>query len=162
MTHALKPSGGRFPIKGSAGNKPQVPICGTVAAPMCTDLLSLKTLCKAVLGNLPTEQDAQLLNIPWRKDQCAMFDVYRPPSRQPRLAILFDDGHVRPHPPVRRLLGDTLAALRQAGYEVVLWDPPAHEPAIRILFQILGADGLTDVRKTLDEGEEPPVSQLKT
>lgn len=50
-----------------------------------------------------------------------------------KLAVLWDDGMVRPTPPVRRALRETVEKLRRAGHEVVDWEATGHEEGNDIL-----------------------------
>lgn len=71
------------------------------------------------------------------------------------------DGYVRPQPPVLRALSNTRLALESQGYQVISWNPPAHNSAVEDLFRIIGADGAVNTYTDLIDSAEPPVPQLK-
>lgn len=50
-----------------------------------------------------------------------------------KIGILWNDGMVRPTPPVRRALKETAEKLRLAGHEVIDWEPIGHAQAADIL-----------------------------
>lgn len=159
MTYALRPCAGRTTSKGVAGVSPATPVCAAVTAPMSNDLDMLKLICKTTMSIPPSLEDPGVLNLPWRE---AEYLRYLPSAGyMPKFGIMYDDSHVRPHPPIQRALSTLHSALTLAGFEVTPWSPPAHQPAVQTLFRILGADGLAGVRTTLDASGEPPVSQLR-
>ena len=50
------------------------------------------------------------------------------------IGVMRDDGVVRPHPPISRVLDDVVAALQGAGHEIVTWVPETlHQECIEIM-----------------------------
>lgn len=65
-----------------------------------------------LLASRPWRIDPAAIPIPWRKELAAL-----PTDRKLRLGVVFDDGVVRPQPPVMRAMRETVQALRDAGHE---------------------------------------------
>ena len=83
----------------------------------------------------PWLKDVKCIPIPWRQIE---------PKKKLKIAIMWDDGVVRPTPPVRRALKATAEKLKEAGHEVVDWAPKGHRKALEILVMILNVDKLTN------------------
>ena len=50
------------------------------------------------------------------------------------IAVMRDDGVVKPHPPVTRVLEDVAAKLEMAGHEIISWTPGSlHQECIDIM-----------------------------
>jgi len=65
-----------------------------------------------LLASEPWNLDPAAIPIPWRKDLAS-------PSkeRKLKLGVVFDDGVVKPQPPIARAMRETVQALRDAGHE---------------------------------------------
>lgn len=63
------------------------------------------------LGTSPWNADPRIFPIPWRKELAA------PPQRPLKLAFIFDDGFVKPQPPVARAIREAADKLKAAGHE---------------------------------------------
>ncbi|SPC66724.1 related to AMD2 - acetamidase [Ustilago sp. UG-2017b] len=75
-------------------------------------------------------------------------------------AILWDDGVIRPHPPITRALRETKEKLISAGHAVIDWIPHDHLRAYDIISRIYTADGGEDIRRSCAEGGEPVMFNL--
>lgn len=53
-------------------------------------------------------------------------------SRPLTIGVIWDDGVVKVHPPIRRALDDLVERLKSAGHEIITWDPTGHEEFIKI------------------------------
>lgn len=94
---------------------------------MARDLHSISLWAEAVVGSQPWITDPKCLPIPWRQIEL---------KRSLKIGILWNDGMVRPTPPVRRALKETAEKLRLAGHEVVDWEPLGHAQAADILVRV--------------------------
>lgn len=101
---------------------------------------------KTVVGLQPWPEDPKCLPIPWREVQH---------KKKLKLAVFYDDGMVRPTPPVRRALRETVDKLKTAGFEIVEWDTKLHEKIYEVLGEIFLSDGGITVQKMLDPTGEP-------
>jgi Asp-tRNA(Asn)/Glu-tRNA(Gln) amidotransferase A subunit family amidase len=67
---------------------------------------------ESLLKSDPWNIDPGAIPIPWRKELASP-----PTNRKLRLGVVFDDGVVKPQPPVARAMRETVDALRAAGHE---------------------------------------------
>ena len=133
---------------------------------MSTSLEGLEMTFRSLLSSEPWLHDPAVVPIPWRQD---IVDVtnqrlasrsttdYRPL----KCGILWNDGVVEPHPPVRRGLSTVVDAVRNAGHTVVDWSPPKQTTAKRVHVSFLLADGAHDVHTQLRRSGEPLIPELK-
>jgi amidase len=119
----------RLPYQGvsvSTDGQEHVP---SVIGPMSRDLDSLIAVTKAVVDAAPWDQDPKCCPIPWRSD---LFTSAQ--SKPLVIAVMRDDGVVRPHPAVSRVLDDVVVKLKQAGHDIVDWVPGTlHQECIDIM-----------------------------
>ena len=83
-----------------------------VAGPMATSLTTAEYFMESLLASSPWNVDPNVVPIPWRKEL-----AISPTNRKLRLGVVFDDGVVKPQPPVARAMRETIDALRAAGHE---------------------------------------------
>jgi len=142
----------------------------SVVGPLARSLASVHLVTKAVIDAKPWELDPKVLPMPWRED------AYREvQSRSLVIGLLVDDGVVKVHPPVERVVREVAAKLREAGHEVIDWDPSGHEECIRIMVsqthalsppylpltafssqdQYYTADGGEDITRAVSAGGDP-------
>jgi amidase len=76
----------------------------------------------SLLSSSPWNVDPGLLPVPWKQD------LAEPPSRPLKLAFIFDDGIVKPQPPVERATRELAEKLKRAGHEGVYLPPKVYEP----------------------------------
>ena len=101
----------------------------SVIGPLSRSIDSLIAVTKAVVDAAPWDQDPKCSPIPWRSD---VYDEVQ--SRPLVVAVMRDDGVVRPHPPVLRVLDDVVAQLQNSGHEIVVWEPGTlHQECIDIM-----------------------------
>lgn len=79
---------------------------------MGTSLATTEYFMKSLLTSKPWEIDPTAIPIPWREDLATP-----PKDRNLKLGFVFDDGVVKPQPPVARAMRETVQALRAAGHE---------------------------------------------
>ncbi|CBX95788.1 hypothetical protein LEMA_P029400.1 [Plenodomus lingam JN3] len=139
--YGLKPSSTRLPYQGvsvSTDGQEHVP---SVIGPMSRDIDSLIVVTKAVLDVEQWSLDPKCSPIPWRAE--SFEDVQ---SRPLVIAVLRDDGVVRVHPPIERVLEETLIRLRDAGHEIISCRP---------------ADGWEDIRRDVEAEGEPYIPHVE-
>ncbi|KAF3046345.1 hypothetical protein E8E12_003243 [Didymella heteroderae] len=155
--YGLKPSSTRLPYQGvsvSTEGQEHVP---SVIGPMSRCIDSLVDVTKAVIGATPWDQDPKCSPIPWRSE---LFKNAL--SRPLRIALMTDDGVVRIHPPVARVLEEVAAKLKQAGHDIVAWSPGTlHQECIDIMDQYYTADGCEDIRRDVEAGGEPFIPHVE-
>ncbi|RCI13550.1 hypothetical protein L249_5594 [Ophiocordyceps polyrhachis-furcata BCC 54312] len=148
----LRPSSGRFPVRGIRSGMPGQEAVASVNGPMARTLADLELYCRALIGAEPWLRDPRCIPLPWR--------VVEPPSRL-RIAVLWHDGMVRPTPPVARALRTAADRLRTAGHDVVDWDPVDQKAGVALLARMFVADGGDAIRSVLGRCGEPWPAQLQ-
>ena len=123
--YGLKPSVHRLPMTGSGhamtGNEQILGTCG----PISTSLFGLKVFMKSIIDRKPWILEPSLQPLPWT-DWREELGV----NRKLRVAVMWDDSVVKPHPPISRALRETVDKLRQdPTIEVTEWTPWKHDYA---------------------------------
>lgn len=95
-----------------SGSSHQHYLIPPVAGPMATSLATTEYFMESLLASSPWNVDPNVVPIPWRKEL-----AIPPANRKLRLGVVFDDGVVKPQPPVARAMRETVDALRAAGHE---------------------------------------------
>lgn len=90
--------------------------------PIATSARDLALFCRVMLQYEPWLVEPPLLEIPWKQNIVEGEGLPKKLS----IAILWDDGVVRPHPPILDSLKRTKEALIRAGHEVIDWQPVDH------------------------------------
>lgn len=83
---------------------------------------------RAVIDTQPWNIDARCAPIPWREQL-----YHEAQSRPLTIGVLFDDNVVRPHPPLARVLRNTVNALRAAGHEILEWNADLHAECVEVM-----------------------------
>jgi amidase len=78
---------------------------------MTTSLSSLEYFMESLIDSEPWNHDYYTVPIPWRRYLAQI------PDRPLKVAFLYDDGVVKPQPPVARALREVADRLRAAGHE---------------------------------------------
>lgn len=113
---------------------------------MSSSLAGVELFAKTVVDSQPWLQDPRMLPIPWR-------EVALPAKLN--VGVIYDDGTVRPTPPVLRALKATVDALTAAGHSVAPFPlPKNHARAPEILNEGFLADGGSNIKKIIAEGAE--------
>lgn len=101
----------------------------SVIGPMTRTMNSLTAVTKAVIDASPWEQDPKCCPVSWRSE--AFEDAG---SRPLVIAIMRDDGVVKCHPPITRVLNEVAMKLEEAGHEMITWNPGTlHQECIDIM-----------------------------
>jgi amidase len=137
----MKPTTGRLPVFGwsatMGGAEQIVPTIG----PLSTSLEGIKLFIKTLVDAKPWYKEPSLLPFPWKVE-----DAFQ--GKKLKIAVLWDDGVVKPHPPVTRALKEVVEKLKLTGeVEVVDWKPYRHDIAWEIIVSSLTSHllFLTDV-----------------
>ncbi|KAK5116825.1 hypothetical protein LTR85_009085 [Meristemomyces frigidus] len=149
-------SSGRIPYLGvpvSTEGQEHVP---SVVGPMARSLSSLRFVTKTVIDAAPWKLDPQVHPLPWREE--AYQDIQ---SRPLVIGLLIDDGIVKVHPHVERIVREVAAKLQKAGHEVIEWDSSGHSDCIQIMDKYYTADGGEDVRRDMSAGGEPYIPHVE-
>ncbi|KAI0376091.1 amidase [Hypomontagnella monticulosa] len=152
----LKPSSSRLPYCGvpvSTEGQQHVP---SSVGPLTRNLSSMTLVMKELIQMRPWERDAGCAPVPWREET---FQEYK--SKPLTVGLLIDDGVVRPHPPILRVLLSLVKKLQAAGHDVVEWDASLHPECIQILDEYYTADGGEDIRRDVSAGGEPFIPHVE-
>ncbi|KAI8940514.1 hypothetical protein NX059_004191 [Plenodomus lindquistii] len=155
--YGLKPSSTRLPYQGvsvSTEGQEHVP---SVIGPMSRNIESLVAVTKAVIDAEPWYQDPKCSPISWRSQ---LFQDAQ--SRPLVIAVMRDDGVVKIHPAVERVLEEAVAKLCYAGHEIIPWTPGTlHQECIDIMDQYYAADGCEDIRRDVEAAGEPYIPHVE-
>ncbi|KAF7595825.1 hypothetical protein BBP40_004637 [Aspergillus hancockii] len=148
----LRPSFGRFPNMQTRSGLAGQEAVNSVNGPMASTLEEITLYSKIIIDQKPWLNDPKCLPIPWRPAE---------PKHRLKLAVLWNDGIVTPTPPVARALKETVERLRQAGHEVIDWEPTGHKEMRNLLQRKFVADGGKSVRGLLSPTGEPFRDEMK-
>ena len=113
--YGLRPSSGRIPFEGCVNSTEGQDSIPSVIGPLSASLSGVKIFMKAVLGSAPWARDPLVHNLPWNEDKYQLKD--RNYGKKLCFAILWNDGLVVPHPPIRRAMEIVKKALAAKGHE---------------------------------------------
>jgi amidase len=125
------------------------PIPGVIG-PMSSSLEGIRLFMKTVIDSKPWLSEPALLPLPWSSD------IQLSPRKPLKIAIMWHDGVVRPHPPVTRALHEAVVHLKTIpNVEVVEWKPYLHDEAWAIISSLYFTDGGAEDAATIAESGEP-------
>ncbi|PWY91979.1 amidase [Aspergillus sclerotioniger CBS 115572] len=145
--YGIRPSVGRMPYEGAANSGDGQNVVLSVIGPLATTAKGLTLLFKSVLGQSPWLGDPGVLEIPWREEGLAF-------------GIMYDDGEIEPHPPIKRALKIVEDTVRGLGHRLIKWEPPSHHTAANIAMRAYDLDGGADVRHNFALSGETPLPQV--
>ncbi|KAM0349096.1 hypothetical protein ACHAPU_004032 [Fusarium lateritium] len=148
--YGFKPSSSRLPYSGvpvSTDGQEHVP---SSIGPLARSLASIYQLTKEITLQEPWTKDCRCVPIPWRQDD---YDTVL--KRKLTIGVLRDDGVVRPHPTISRVIDEVTAALASEGHELVEWKPEFHAECIEVMDAYFTVDGGEDIRRDVEAGGEP-------
>ncbi|KZT72884.1 amidase [Daedalea quercina L-15889] len=151
--YGLKGSVGRMPHSGLEGSHDGMDAIIGALGPLATSARDLALFCRVMLQYRPWLVEPPLLEIPWKQ---SIADGEGIPEKL-SIAILWDDGVVKPHPPVLDALKRTKDALVAAGHNVISWVPVDHQDAWDLILRLYFLDGGEEYRETM--AAEPMVPQ---
>jgi amidase len=133
--YGLRPTSFRLPNAGCAAamlaQEHVIPVIG----PLSTSLEGIKMFMETIIGAKPWLRQPSLLPFPWKDEEEL---VVREGMGSLKVAVLWDDGVVKPHPPVLRALRTVVEGLKGVeGVEVVDWKPLKHDHAWEIIVRAL-------------------------
>lgn len=145
----LRPTTNRFSkaggVSGGAGQE-SVP---AVEGPLTRSVDDIDLLMDAYINQgKPWETDCTTFPLAWRK-------VEKPEPGTLTVAIMYDDGIVKPTPPIARALKEVEAKLKAAGVKVVEFNPIKTELARETVNKMYACDGNYMQRKLLADSGEP-------
>jgi hypothetical protein len=112
---------------------------------MSTSRTGLNLFMETYLNTEPWNKEDYLLPIPWRQ-------VTLPPKL--KIAIIWSDGIVTPHPPIIRAMKEVANYLSKAGIELVDWKPEGHDECWEIASRVYYEDGGKYIENLILSGGE--------
>ncbi|KXJ88814.1 amidase [Microdochium bolleyi] len=146
----LKPTSNRLSYRGVEVTQDGQQHVPSTIGPMATSLASLVSTTRLVIEAAPWTTDPLIPPIPWRDN--VLQDAA---SRPLVIGLVLDDGVVRVHPPIRRILTELAAALQAAGHEIIPWDTSLNASCIAVNDAFYSTDGGEDIRRAVEQGGEP-------
>ena len=127
--YALRPSYNKIPLSGCVNSLDGQESVLTVVGPMCGSLGGLYAFMRAVVEAKPWRLDPLMIRKGWDADAYALADRG---GRDAKLcyAIMWDNGRVRPHPPILRAMELAKEALVSA-HHTGAFVPMACAPFVR-------------------------------
>lgn len=148
--YGLKPTAFRVPTDGWSSTPPGADPIPTVIGPLSTSLEGLKIFMKTVLEPKSWLCEPALIPLPWN----ATFSIN--PSQPLKIAVLWHDNIVRPHPPITRALHSVVSLVRKVpNVSVVDWKPHLHDEAWAIVSSLYFTDGGEEDASTIASSGEP-------
>ncbi|KAI9369784.1 amidase signature domain-containing protein [Aspergillus egyptiacus] len=155
-SYGFKPSSGRFPYNGvpvSTEGQEHVP---SSIGPMARDLASICYISRLVANSRPWDLDPKCPPLNWNEN--AFNDIQ---SRPMVIGLILDDGVVKVHPSIERVLRDLVDKLQLKGHEVVNWDTSDHQGYINLLDRYYTVDGGEDIRQDIAVAGEPFIPHVE-
>ncbi|OAA56131.1 Amidase [Niveomyces insectorum RCEF 264] len=146
--YGFKPSVQRFPNVGGKEHMDGTEAILATKGPMAADRDTLELCMKVVLAAEPWRLDPSLRVAPW-----VPYKITRPL----KVAVMWWDGVVRPHPPMMRALREVAHACKAAGMKVVDWEALNHQKGWEIVSGLYFPDGGQSIYNILEESGEPPL-----
>ncbi|KAF1957625.1 amidase [Byssothecium circinans] len=146
--YGIKPTAFRIPTDGWGYSMAGADAIDSVLGPLSTYLSGLKLFMKTIIDAQPWLTEPALIPMPWR-------DYTLPQGRPLRVGVLWNDGVVRPHPPITHALKMVTEQLQQNGVEVVDFKPHLHDEAWAIISSLYFTDGGEWDSEAIDSSGEP-------
>lgn len=124
----LRPSHGRFTTQRCRSGLAGQEAVKSVNGPMGRTLEDIAMYSKAVIDAKPWLIDPTMLPMPWQPAE---------QKQKLKIAVMWNDAICLPTPPVARALKETVQKLKNAGHELVEWDPkPLHPKILQVLVRL--------------------------
>ncbi|KAF4583552.1 hypothetical protein EYR38_002304 [Pleurotus pulmonarius] len=123
--YTLRPSYERLPYCGASNALEGQESISSVLGPMSNSLSGVKIFTKAIIDGKPWKKDPLAIRKVWSEEE---YQLSEHGGRGANLcfAIMWDNGVVKPHPPLIRAMQMTRDALEAAGHKVIEWIPHRH------------------------------------
>ena len=158
--YGMRPTSYRLPVDGWTATMLGQEQIVAVIGPMSTSLEGVKLFMKTVIAAKPWLVESSLIPFPWRDQETYLG---KNPGTKLKVGIIWDDGIVKPHPPVIRALKEIVNKLKEVrGVEVVNWKPYKHDEAWEIIASLYFCDGANEEKEAIEASGEPwrPLSEF--
>ncbi|ELU38311.1 general amidase [Rhizoctonia solani AG-1 IA] len=151
--YGLRPSYCRFPYYGAKNTMEGQESVMSVLGPMSNSLSGLKIFSKAIIDSRPWLRDPLCIRKAWDQEAYELVE-HGGPGAKKCFAMLYDDGLVKPHPPLFRAMEMMKNALLAAGHEVIEWENKRHED---IFYNVVSSLYRADIRYETTELQEKQI-----
>lgn len=122
--YGFKPTSNRLPMTGimatMLGAEQVIPCVG----PISTSLEGIKLFMSTVIAAKPWTREASLVPLAWDWSNTKLASK----GKKLKIGVMWDDGVVKPHPPITRAIHELVAKLSENDqFEVVEWKPYKHD-----------------------------------
>lgn len=158
--YGLRPSSYRIPVSGWSATMLSQEQIIAVLGPLSTSLEGVKLFMKTVINAKPWLNEPSLVPIPWRDQESYLT---KPSGKKIKVAVIWHDGVVKPHPPVIRALQEVVDKLKDMqSVEIVEWKPYKHDEAWSIISSLYFCDGGREENEAIEASGEPwrPLSKF--
>lgn len=147
--YGLKPTSRRISCFGGVssgkGQESVVAVCG----PLANSVEDIELFMKSYINEgKPWDDDQWCIPVVWR-------DVAKPEPKEITVAIMYDDGKVKPHPPLQRGLKYVKEKLTEAGVKVIDFKPLEIEEAFELVNEMYSCDGNYAQKEMIRASGEP-------
>ena len=99
---------------------------------MARSLSSIEEITRLIVQARPWNDDPRVDRLPWNEDE------YRSMASRPLIiGLLLDDGVVKVHPPIERVVKEAAAKLEAAGHTVLKWTAEGHAECIQVMVRFI-------------------------
>ena len=146
--YSFRESALRLPMSGMSMAMAGAESIRAVLGPMCASARDIQMFMEHTLSTEPWKTDQSLVALPWRKPTL---------PKKIKVAIMWDDGVVVPHPPVTRALKEVKAAMEKYPdlFEISEWKALDHQLGWDIIAGLYFMDGAAQDLKAIADSGEP-------
>ncbi|OJZ84226.1 hypothetical protein ASPFODRAFT_673098 [Aspergillus luchuensis CBS 106.47] len=146
-SYGFRPTALRNPLSGAKAPKEGHESIRGVIGPLASQSVEdMDIFQQAIIDQEPWDVETSLVPVPWKRAK---------PTKNMTVAIMWDDGVVRPHPPITRALNHAKSKLLAAGIKVIDWEPYKHKHGWDIISAMYFPDGAISQRKLIAQTGEP-------
>ncbi|KAI0727609.1 general amidase [Fomitopsis betulina] len=156
--YGLRPSYERLPYAKALNSMQGQESILSVLGPMAHTVSGVRAFTKAVIDARPWRKDPLAVRKEWSWREYALAEHGE--GGRMCFAIMWDNGVVRPHPPVRRAMELTKKALEAAGHIVIDWENYQHLEIHECTERIFAADDARDYLTDCALSGEPLITSM--
>ncbi|KAK7462776.1 hypothetical protein VKT23_007360 [Stygiomarasmius scandens] len=156
--YTLRPSYERLPYYGAVNALEGQESISSVLGPMANSMSAVKLFTKAIIDSQPWNKDPLVVRKEWSEKEYQL--QFHGGGQQLCFGIMWDNGVVKPHPPLHRAMVMTKEALEAAGHKVIDWEPHRHLEIYKNSETIFAADGGEDYRIQCALSGEPLIQTM--
>ncbi|KAI5959887.1 uncharacterized protein KGF55_005119 [Candida pseudojiufengensis] len=147
--HGFRPTTRRLGTLGGVSSGAGQESVPAVYGPFARSMEDIELYMKSCINDgKPWDIDAWAIYTPWR-------EVETPKPENIMIAVMKDDGLVRVSPPIRRGIEHTAKKLKEAGFNIVEFNPPNTKLAYETVNKMYSCDGNYMQKLLLSKSGEP-------